>query len=80
VFWNLPTAFLSAAAAAGGIAFISSVGNFSGYIAPQLVGLLRDVSGSYRMPMIIMGAMVAIGAIIMPHAARLRPKPMMQQA
>jgi hypothetical protein len=30
--------------------------------------------------MIIMGAMVAIGAIIMPHAARLRPKPMMQQA
>ena len=75
VFWNLPTAFLGAAAAAGGIAFINSVGNISGYAAPQFVGLLRDVSGSYQMPMMIMGAMVAIGGIMVPFAARLRPKP-----
>ena len=82
VFWNLPTAFLGAAAAAGGIAFINSVGNISGYAAPQFVGLLRDVSGSYQMPMMIMGAMVLIGGVIVPYAARLRPKPLgeLQQA
>jgi MFS transporter, ACS family, tartrate transporter len=73
VFWNLPTAFLGAAAAAGGIAFINSVGNISGYAAPQIVGLLHDYSGSYQVPMIVMGLMVAVSGIMVPLAARLRP-------
>jgi MFS transporter, ACS family, tartrate transporter len=75
VFWNLPTAFLGAAAAAAGISFINSVGNIAGYAAPQFVGLLRDYSGSYQMPMVVMGAMVLIGGIVVPLAARLRPEP-----
>ena len=74
VFWNLPTAFLGTAAAAGGIAFINSVGNIAGYAAPQTVGLLHDISGSYELPMMIMGGMVAIGGVTVPFAARLRPK------
>src|SRR6202012_4969177 len=37
IFWNLPTAYLSAATAAAGIAVINAVGNLSGYFAPQLV-------------------------------------------
>ncbi|MDB5402207.1 MAG: transporter, partial [Rhodopila sp.] len=37
-FWNLPTAWLGPAAAAGGIAVINSIGNISGYVAPQMVG------------------------------------------
>jgi MFS transporter, ACS family, tartrate transporter len=73
VFWNLPTAFLGATAAAGGIAFINSVGNISGYAAPQLVGLLHDFSGSYRLPMLVMGAMVTVAAVVVPLATRLRP-------
>jgi ACS family tartrate transporter-like MFS transporter len=75
VFWNLPTAFLGAAAAASGIAFINSVGNISGYAAPQIVGLLRDYSGSYQTPMIVMGLMVVASGVIVPLAARLRPTP-----
>ena len=75
VFWNLPTAFLGASAAAGGIAFINSIGNISGYAAPQLVGVLHDVSGSYRMPMFVMGMMVIVGGILVPMATRLRPAP-----
>jgi MFS transporter, ACS family, tartrate transporter len=73
VFWNLPTAFLGASAAASGIAFINSVGNISGYAGPQLVGVLRDFSGSYRMPMLVMGAMVILAGILVPIATRLRP-------
>jgi nitrate/nitrite transporter NarK len=82
VFWNLPTAFLGAAAAAGGIAFINSVGNIAGYAAPQTVGVLHDISGSYEMPMMIMGGMVAIAGVIAPFAARLRPRmrPVLQRA
>jgi MFS transporter, ACS family, tartrate transporter len=75
VFWNLPTAFLGAAAAAGGIAFINSVGNISGYAAPQAVGLLHDFSGSYRMPMLVMGGLVVAAGILVPVASRLRPGP-----
>ncbi|HML09620.1 MAG TPA: MFS transporter [Stellaceae bacterium] len=75
VFWNLPTAFLGTAAAAGGIAFINSVGNIAGYAAPQTVGLLHDYSGSYETPMIVMGLMVVVSGIIVPVAARLRPRP-----
>jgi MFS transporter, ACS family, tartrate transporter len=75
VFWNLPTAFLGVSAAAGGIAFINSIGNISGYAAPQLVGLLHDVSGSYRMPMLVMGMMVIVAGILVPMATRLRPAP-----
>jgi MFS transporter, ACS family, tartrate transporter len=75
VFWNLPTAFLGATAAASGIAFINSVGNISGYAAPQLVGLLHDFSGSFRMPMLVMGAMVTVAGILVPMATRLRPAP-----
>jgi MFS transporter, ACS family, tartrate transporter len=75
VFWNLPTAFLGAAAAAGGIAFINSFGNISGYAAPQLVGLLHDFSGSYRIPMLAMGAVVIVAGILVPVATRLRPSP-----
>ena len=73
VFWNLPTAFLGASAAASGIAFINSVGNISGYAAPQLVGVRHDFSGSYRMPMLVMGAMVMVAGILVPLATRLRP-------
>jgi len=74
VFWNLPTAFLGATAAASGIAFINSIGNISGYAAPQMVGLVHDFSGSYRMPMLILGALVIVAGILVPIAASLRPR------
>jgi MFS transporter, ACS family, tartrate transporter len=62
VFWNLPTAYFGAAAAAGGIAFINSVGNISGYLAPQFTGVLRDATGGYMVPMLVTGASMLIGA------------------
>ncbi|HYZ23555.1 MAG TPA: MFS transporter [Rhodopila sp.] len=62
VFWNLPTAYLGATAAAGGIAFINSVGNISGYVAPQITGLLHDASGSYALPLLVSGAVLLGGA------------------
>jgi ACS family tartrate transporter-like MFS transporter len=72
VFWNLPTAFLGAAAAAGGIAVINSVGNIAGYAAPQLVGLLRDLTGNYEIPMLAMGALVLLSGMLVPLAVRMQ--------
>jgi ACS family tartrate transporter-like MFS transporter len=70
VFWNLPTAFLGSAAAAGGIAFINSIGNVSGYAAPQMVGLMRDMTGGYEIPMLVIGALVFAAGVFVPLAAR----------
>jgi hypothetical protein len=39
-FWTLPTAFLSGAGAAGGIALINSVANIGGFLGPTTLGRL----------------------------------------
>jgi MFS family permease len=62
VFWNLPTAYLGGGAAAGGIALINSVGNISGYVAPQVTGLLRDASGGYLLPLVVTGGIMLVAA------------------
>jgi MFS transporter, ACS family, tartrate transporter len=46
IFWTFPTAFLSGAGAASGIAAVNSIGNLGGYFGPQVFGLLRDHTGS----------------------------------
>jgi MFS transporter, ACS family, tartrate transporter len=40
VFWTLPTAFLTGAAAAGGIALINSVANIGGLVGPNIMGAM----------------------------------------
>ncbi|MBO0710879.1 MAG: MFS transporter [Acetobacteraceae bacterium] len=70
VFWNLPTAFLGAATSAGGIAFINSIGNISGYAAPQFVGIVRDATGNYQLPMLVIGMIVLIAGLLVPVAVR----------
>ena len=76
VFWNLPTAYLGAGVAAGGIAFINSVGNISGYVAPQVMGVLRDSTGGYMVPMIVTGGVMMTGAalILVSGIARYVPR------
>jgi MFS transporter, ACS family, tartrate transporter len=69
-FWNLPTAFLGPAAAAGGIAIINSVGNVSGYVAPQMVGIVRDYTGSYEVPMVVASLFMLAAAVCIMVAPR----------
>ena len=46
VFWTMPSALLSGAAAAAGIALINATGNIGGFAGPYLVGLVKDATGS----------------------------------
>jgi len=65
-FWALGTGTLSGTAAAGGIAFINSVGNLGGYFGPQLVGTIKDKSGSETIAMFALGgAVIVLGAVAM---------------
>ena len=56
VFWTFPTAFLSGAAAAGGIALINSIGNLAGFAGPFTVGRISDLTGSYTGGLLLLSA------------------------
>ena len=54
-FWALTTTFLTGTAAAGGIALINSVGNLGGYFGPDIVGSLKDKTGSDIAALMLLG-------------------------
>jgi D-galactonate transporter len=63
VFWATPTEYLKGTAAAGGIAFINSIGAFGGFVSPTIIGSLKTLTGSLQSGMIVMSAFIAVGAI-----------------
>lgn len=65
VFWCVPPALLSGTAAAGGIALINSIGNLGGFVAPNIVGLGKTITGSYTGSMLILGAFAIAGGFMM---------------
>jgi ACS family tartrate transporter-like MFS transporter len=67
VFWTLPTAFLSGAAAAAGIAVINSIGNLAGFAGPFAMGWIKDHSGSYAGGLLLLAALgiIAMGIVLM---------------
>ncbi|GLW98294.1 MFS transporter [Microtetraspora sp. NBRC 16547] len=64
IFWSIPTAFLTGTAAAGGVALINSVGNFSGVIAPWGVGVIYDATGGYSAAMYIFGGLLVVSVLL----------------
>jgi ACS family tartrate transporter-like MFS transporter len=67
VFWALPTAFLSGAAAACGIAVINSIGNLAGFAGPFAMGWIKDHTGSYAGGLLLLAALgiIAMGIVLM---------------
>ena len=64
VFWTFPTAFLSGAGAAAGIAAVNSIGNLGGYFGPQVFGLLRDYTGSDFVGLLFLAGCAFVGMVI----------------
>ena len=64
VFWTLPTAFLSGAAAAGGIAIVNAIGNLSGFFGPYLIGYIKDRTGSFNGGLLCLAAFGAVAMVI----------------
>ncbi len=63
MFWALPTSFLAGSAAAAGIAWINSVANLGGFVAPFAIGYLKDLTHGNLIPMIVMAVIVAAGGL-----------------
>jgi uncharacterized membrane protein HdeD (DUF308 family) len=74
-FWSLPTAFLSGAAAAGGIAWINSVANLAGYFGPDLIGRIRTATGGdAKAAFLVLAIAAALGAVLTFALPAIRPK------
>ena len=78
VFWTFPTAFLSGAAAAAGIAVINSIGNLAGFFGPFAMGWLKDQTGSFAAGLWAIAACAVMGMVIvlaLRHDTRLEHAP-----
>lgn len=75
-FWSLPTRFLTAAASAGGIALINTVGSLGGFVGPFAVGLVKDATGLYAGGLLLMALLLTLGAVVavsLRHRDELKP-------
>jgi MFS family permease len=71
-FWVLPTAMLTGAAAASGIAVINSVGNLAGFVSPYLIGGIIDATHSTLLAVVALAvSMLVVGALALTLPKRL---------
>jgi ACS family tartrate transporter-like MFS transporter len=64
-FWSLTSSFLRGPAAAGGIALITCIGNgLGGFLGPNVIGILRQQSGSYTSGMIALALGMVFSAFV----------------
>ena len=65
VFWSMPTGYLTGVAAAGGIAFINSIGNLGGFVGPFAVGWLRDnTANGFQAGLTFLSVCLVIGSCV----------------
>ncbi|MEH6412489.1 MFS transporter [Pseudomonas sp. NPDC089395] len=65
VAWALPATYLKGRAAAAGIALVSSLATLSGFVAPWLIGVARDLTGSSSAGLVSISGMMLLSALAM---------------
>jgi MFS transporter, ACS family, tartrate transporter len=84
VIWTLPAAFLSGAAAAGGIAAVNSLGNLAGFFGPYAMGWIKDSTGSFAAGLLCLSGagLVGVAAVLLLHhdsALENAPDPLVEE-
>ena len=69
-FWSIPTGYLKGAAAAGGIAFINSLGLIGGFMSPFVLGWIKTSTGSLDLGNWLMAGVMATGGLVILLAVR----------
>ena len=64
IFWTIPTRFLTGVAAAGGLAFINSIGTLGGFFGPYMVGAIKDATGSFTAGIWAMAGILLVSALL----------------
>jgi Sugar phosphate permease len=63
-FLSMPANISTGAAAAAGLAVVSSIGNIGGFVAPYAVGLLKDISNSNTPGLIFLSLCLLITGLV----------------
>ncbi|CAK9889679.1 MULTISPECIES: MFS transporter [Pseudomonas] len=64
MFWQLPPAFLSNTTQAAGIALISSFGSIASFLAPYLIGWMRDTTQSASLALYVLALFITLGGLL----------------
>ncbi|MCS4594232.1 MFS transporter [Brevibacterium sediminis] len=70
VFWAVPAQHFGGTAAAGGIAFINTIGILGGFVAPTLMGFVKEATGSTHIGLLTMVGLLVVsvaGLVILPR-------------
>lgn len=77
VFWAIPTEFLDGRAAAGGIAFINTIGLFGGLLSPIIIGQVKVATGQLDNGLYAMAALIMLGGVLVllsPRPSTVAPR------
>ena len=64
MLWPLSGGYLTAAAAAGGLALINSTGQIAGFASPTFVGWIKDATHSTDLALYALAGVMVIGALL----------------
>jgi len=73
IFWTIPPRFLTGVAAAGGLAFINSIGTTGGFVGPTIMGWLTERTGSYSAGLMAMCGFLLVATALAAGLRRLAP-------
>ena len=75
MFWQLPPAYLNDRTQAAGIALISSFGSIASFLAPYLIGWVRDTTQSASLALYLLAFFIALGGLLVlrTRAATVNP-------
>jgi ACS family tartrate transporter-like MFS transporter len=72
---NIPGTFLRGNAVAAGLGIFNTIGQFGGFVAPYMIGITKEYSGSYASGMMIIAAELGVGAlIVVAHSRAFAPR------
>jgi D-galactonate transporter len=73
MLWPLTGRYLTAAAAAGGLALINSTGQIAGFVSPYFVGWIKDATHSTNPALYALAAVMVLGALLTLSIRAARP-------
>ena len=73
-FWGVPSTFLTPATAAVGVTLINIAGSTGGLAGPNMIGAIRQATGSFALPVYAMAGLLVVGALLTWAIAALNRK------
>jgi MFS transporter, ACS family, tartrate transporter len=70
VLFTIPMGFLSGTATAGGLALINMIGNSAGFFGSNIIGWLRETTGSFNAALFFLSIGMACGALLLAPIRR----------